>query len=166
MVGWAAPIGGGAGPMASLLAPPSDDAERGATLDEVERFLREAVASLEPAPAARRGRPPILPSLCLWAGLLVCVLRGFDSHLSLWRLLSGRGLWDFPRVAISDQAVYHRLARDGTAPLERLFLQPDTRVALRQLARRLVQRDLRRQRAMHLRYRARSAGGAAAESRE
>jgi len=49
------------------------------------------------------------------------VLHGFSSHLALWRLLTARGLWRFPRVAISDQALYHRLARDGTAPLERLF---------------------------------------------
>lgn len=96
-------------------------------LDEVEAFLCAAVADLTPAaPAAGArgpGRPAVLPAVCLWAGLLVCVLRGFSSHLALWRLLAGRGLWHFPRAAISDQAVYHRLARDGTAPLEALFAQ-------------------------------------------
>src|SRR5919204_6770161 len=104
--------------MPSVFAPPSGEAELGATLDEVERFLSEALADLEPAPPARRppGRPPVLPALCLWAGLVVCVLRGFGSHLDLWRLLAATGLWALPRVPISDQAVYHRLARDGTAP--------------------------------------------------
>jgi Transposase DDE domain len=96
-------------------------------LDEVEAFLCAAVAELVPAaPAAGArgpGRPAVLPALCLWAGLLVCVLRGFGSHLAPWRRRAGQGLWQFPRVAISDQAVYHRLARDGTAPLERLFAQ-------------------------------------------
>jgi hypothetical protein len=93
-------------------------------LDEVEAFLCAAVAELTPAPGARGpGRPAVLPAVCLWAGLVVCVLRGFGSHLALWRLLSGHGLWQFPRVAVSDQAIYHRLARDGTAPLERLFAQ-------------------------------------------
>lgn len=95
-------------------------------LDEVEAFLCEAVAQLVPAaPAGARGpgRPAVLPALLLWAGLVVCVLRGFGSHLALWRLLAGRGLWHFPRVAVGDQAIYHRLARDGTAPLERLFAQ-------------------------------------------
>jgi hypothetical protein len=59
--------------------------------------------------------------LALWGGLLVCVLRGWSSQLDLWRLLTAQRLWHYPRVAISDQAVYHRLARSGTAPLEWLF---------------------------------------------
>src|SRR5687768_8758835 len=88
---------------------------------DIERFLCEAIATLTPAdpePGRRGpGRPRVLPALCLWAGLLVCVLRGFSSHLAVWPLLTGAGLWRFPRVAISDQALYHRLARDGTAPL-------------------------------------------------
>ena len=109
------------------VAPPPAAPAPSPGLDEVEAFLCAAVAALTPAaPAAGArgpGRPAVLPAMCLWAGLLVCVLRGFGSHLALWRLLSGRGLWRFPRAAISDQAVYHRLARDGTAPLERLFAQ-------------------------------------------
>jgi hypothetical protein len=67
----------------------------------------------------------------LWVGLVVCVLRGFGSHLALWRLLSSQGLWQFPRVAISDQAVYHRLARDGTAPLAALFTRISALLATR-----------------------------------
>jgi hypothetical protein len=110
--------------MVTCLAPaPLPDAERARLLGEIEQFLQEAIAQLEPgAPAGRApGRPPILPALCLWAGLLVCVLHGFSSHLALWRLLTGVGLWSFPRLPITDQALYHRLARDGTGPLERLF---------------------------------------------
>ena len=57
--------------------------------------------------AAGAGAAPFLPALALWAGLLVCVLRGFGSQLALWRLLSERGLWFFPRL--TDQAVYKRL---------------------------------------------------------
>ena len=38
-----------------------------------------------------------LPALALWAGLLVCVLRGFASQLDLWRLLTLGQLWDYPR---------------------------------------------------------------------
>lgn len=93
-------------------------------VDQIEAFLQEALTDLEPeASTARRGRPRILPSLCLWGGLLVCVLRGFSSQLELWRLLSQRGLWAYPRFPVSDQAVYKRLAQQGTAPLEALFGQ-------------------------------------------
>jgi len=91
--------------------------------DAVEGFPREAVAGMEPAKTGYQApkRPSTLPSLCLWSGLLVCVARGFSSQLDVWRLLAVRGLWNYPRFAISDQGVYHRLARAGTAPLEHLF---------------------------------------------
>jgi len=59
------------------------------------------------------GRPRILPSLALWAGLLVCVLKGFSSKLDLWRLLSQHFLWSYPRFALSDQAVYGFVFSEG-----------------------------------------------------
>lgn len=97
-------------------------------LAEVEGFLRAVVAGLAPlaeppSPFGWRGpgRPRVLPALALWAGLLVCVLRGFTGQTALWRLLHDGLLWEYPRFAVSDQAVFQRLARDGTAPLERLF---------------------------------------------
>ena len=94
---------------------------------EIEAFLQTAIAPLPPAAIetarAGPGRPRILPALCLWAGLLVCVLRGFRSQLALWRLLTGGNFWFYPRFPVPDQAVYARLARAGTAPLERLFHQ-------------------------------------------
>jgi hypothetical protein len=61
--------------------------------------------------------------MCLWAGVLVCVLRGFTSQLAVWRLLSLQRLWFYPRFEVTDQAIYNRLARDGTAVLEQLFGQ-------------------------------------------
>jgi transposase len=104
-------------------------------LDEIEAFLCAAVRELTPAaPAAGAcgpGRPTVLPALYLWAGLVVCVLRGFSSQLALWRLLRSHGLWPFPCVAISDQAVYHRLSRDGTAPLAALFARISALLATR-----------------------------------
>ena len=69
------------------------------------------------------GRPRVLPAMALWAGLLVCVLRGFGSQLAVWRLISEHGLWFFPRFPVTDQAVYRRLHTGGTKPLERLFEQ-------------------------------------------
>ncbi|MFQ5814865.1 MAG: IS4 family transposase [Anaerolineae bacterium] len=92
---------------------------------EIESFLAELVADLSPEPPSPSGpgRPRILPALVLWTGLLVCVLRGFTSQLALWRLLSLKGVWHFPRYLITDQAVYARLTRAGTAPLEGFFTQ-------------------------------------------
>jgi hypothetical protein len=105
-------------------ASPPLAAEAGA-LSNIEAFLQEALTHLAPDALEQRrpgpGRPRVLPALCLWAGLLVCVLRGFESQRQLWRLLVRSGLWQFPRLAISDQALYNRLARAGTAPLEGLF---------------------------------------------
>ena len=100
---------------------------------DIEAFLSTLIAQLEPEPAAHRGpgRPRILPALGLWAGLLVCVLRGFTSQLALWRLLTSGNLWYFPRFSLSDQAVYNRLVREGTAPLETLFHQVRTVLAHR-----------------------------------
>jgi hypothetical protein len=105
------------------VAGPAETASAG----EIERFLQEALTDLPPdaveggRPGA--GRPRVLPALCLWAGLLVCVLRGFTSQLALWRLLAAGDMWWYPRFPVSDQAVYARLAKAGTAPLERLFQQ-------------------------------------------
>lgn len=104
-------------------------------LDQVEDVLRTAIEGLEPAPAeaGRRGpgRPRVLPSLCLWAGLLVCVLRGFSSQLDLWRRLTWQGLWEYPRFPLSDQAIYKRLDGAGTGPLEALFGQVSALLAAR-----------------------------------
>jgi hypothetical protein len=106
-------------------AEPLAAVEREALLDEVEATVRAVVADLEPDPAAARrpgpGRPRVLPALALWGGVLVCVLRGLGSQRAVWRLLTARGLWHYPRYAVTDQAVYKRLAADGTGPLEALF---------------------------------------------
>lgn len=79
-------------------------------IGDVEQFLANVVANLAADPGdvshGKRGRPRILPSMCLWSGLLVCVLRGFSSQLGLWRLLAVEGLWHYPRQPVSDQAVY------------------------------------------------------------
>ena len=87
---------------------------------EIEGFLSNLVSDMAPEPPAVSGpgRPAILPALALWTGLLVCLVRGFNSQLDLWRLLTDKGVWHFPRFPISDQAVYARLARATTAPLQ------------------------------------------------
>jgi hypothetical protein len=95
---------------------------------DIERFLEDAIGQLSPAISAREQTGPgstrrILPSMLLWAGLLVCVLHGFQQQRSLWRLLTQRGLWGHPPLPLSDEAVYKRLGHGGTAVLEHLFTQ-------------------------------------------
>lgn len=103
-----------------------------AVVGEIEQFLRSVVADLAPDDEEPKpGRPRIVPAVALWGGLLVCVLRGFAHQTALWRLLSQRGLWDYPRFPVSDQAVYTRLATGGTAALERLFGQVTAVLAAR-----------------------------------
>lgn len=91
----------------------------------VEQTLAELASALvplvDPPRPAERGRPRVLPSLCLWGALVLCVLERQVSQRAIWRRISDLGLWHYRPLAISDQAVYHRLERDGTAPLEALF---------------------------------------------
>ena len=102
------------------------------TLGNIEKFLQQCLEGMEPDRKIKGpGRPRILPAMVLWAGLLVCVLRGFGSQLALWRLISERGLWFFPRFEVTDQAVYKRLHNAGTEPMERLFDQITTVLAER-----------------------------------
>jgi hypothetical protein len=89
---------------------------------DVEGFLQSLLAEMPPEKAGSGpGRPRVLPGVCLWAGFVVCLLRGCNSQLGLWRLLTRTGLWHFPRFQVTDQAIYARLGKAGTAPLKWLF---------------------------------------------
>jgi Transposase DDE domain len=81
-------------------------------LDAVEAQLHDLLVALpaSPRPSGKPGAPPVLPAFLFWAGLLVCVLRGFSSQQSLWQLLCLRGLWHYPRIPLTRQAIYQRLA--------------------------------------------------------
>jgi hypothetical protein len=127
--------------MATYTPPPAPDPAAASgppspppiSVDLIEDQLRTLLDGLTPDPATPpgRGRPTIVPALALWTAVIVCVLKGCREQCAVWRRLSDLGLWDFPRFAISDQAVYHRLARDGTAALERLFTQISAALAAR-----------------------------------
>jgi len=107
-------------------------------IGDIERFLQEMITNLTPkaAPRPGPGRPQVLPGLCLWVGLLVCVLRGFASQLALWRLLALKGLWAYPRLALSDQALYKRLDREAPLAAIANARAPGVERALRPLPRR------------------------------
>lgn len=111
----------------------SDAAPVSPIVGDIESFLREMISQFEPEASSPdgRGRPRILPALALWGGLLVCVLRGFSSQLDLWRLLTLRQLWFYPRFPVGDQAIYARLEAGGTQPLEDLFARTTALLAQR-----------------------------------
>jgi hypothetical protein len=92
-------------------------------LDTIENFLRELLAGLDDTPATRLGRPRVLPALALWAGMLVCVARGFSSQLDVWRLLTVTGLWHFPQFSLSDDALYKRLKQMSQETFHTFFDQ-------------------------------------------
>jgi Transposase DDE domain len=88
---------------------------------QVERVLIELVRDGAAPLVARRGRPPILPAAVLWASLVIGVLRGGMSQAAVWRLTMDQGLWGEPRIRISDEAVYRRLAAVDASPLGELW---------------------------------------------
>ncbi len=103
---------------------PQPSASKDQVVGELETFFADVISTMPPEPSVRApGRPRVLPGLALWAGMLVCVLRGFTGQLAVWRLLTERNLWFFPRFSVCDQAVYERLATGGTGPLEAIFKQ-------------------------------------------
>lgn len=102
----------------------SDNTERSELVDAIEGFLKPILDGLAPEPVGSgAGRPRILPAVALWAGVLVGVIRGFNGQLDIWRLLTAKGLWDFPRFAVGDDAVYKRLQDAGRDTFQRLFEQ-------------------------------------------
>jgi hypothetical protein len=96
--------------MATTLAVPDGGAEAepraadAAVVGDIEAFVRAMVEGFgreQPEAVATNGvrspgRPQVLPALALWAGLLVCVLRGMTHQSALWRLLSARGSGRIP----------------------------------------------------------------------
>lgn len=109
----------------AVVPEPLANVEREVLLDQVETVVKQVLLDLEPDPADLRqpgpGRPRILPAFALWAGVLVCVLRGLTSQRAIWRLLTSCGLWHYPRFTISDQAVYRRLDDAECGPLTTVF---------------------------------------------
>ena len=88
----------------------------------VENFLRDALEGMDLDGRVKGpGRPRIPPALVLWGAMLVCVLRGFTSQMAVRRRIAELGLWHFPKYEVTDQAVYNRLQKAGTKPLEQLF---------------------------------------------
>jgi hypothetical protein len=90
-------------------------------LSAIETLLARLVPTVVPAPGSGRGRPATIPGAMLWAGMLVCILRQDASQRAIWRLLTAHGLWHWPRLAVSDDAIYRRLQRHGPDAMAQLF---------------------------------------------
>jgi hypothetical protein len=108
-------------------ATPHDPQETERRLSAVEATLFALLGQPDPAApppsSPARGRPPVLPAALLWAGLLVCLLRGLRQQADVWRLLAVHGLWHFPRVEITQQALYDRLWRLPPTAMAAFFTQ-------------------------------------------
>jgi len=88
----------------------------------IETLLASLIPGLFPASAtAGPGRPAVIPGAMLWAGMLVCILRHHGSQRAIWRRLTVHGLWAWPRLRCSDDAIYRRLQRTGPAPMARIW---------------------------------------------
>jgi len=91
--------------------------------------LHNAFLSICPPPASqevlkrKRGRPVELSLPHLALGVLLCLLRGWESQLDLWRALRFEGVGSWPKLAICDQTVYNRLGTSGMAALHACFTQ-------------------------------------------
>lgn len=109
------------------------------SLETLEATLRDWLGEVPLLPPARPrgGRPPVLPATLLWTGLLVCILRGFSAQLELWRLLTQWGLWHYPRVDVSDMAVYQRLARTPPTAMQAFFTHLSAVIAAHQTAQQV-----------------------------
>ena len=102
--------------------------EKESLVADIEGFLKNIVEALEipekteESQQSPAGRKKILPTLALWSGVVVGILRGFTTQAEIWRLVSWQGLWEYPISEVSDQAVYNRLAEKGEQTLQRLFI--------------------------------------------
>lgn len=116
---------------ATLAELPDATAPEVPSVSDIERFLETLLADLdlEPSGPPGPGRPRTIPALVLWGALVTCVIEGQPSQRAIWRKIADQGLWGRRGLAVRDAAVYQRLARDGTVPLETLFAQVTTLLA-------------------------------------
>jgi Transposase DDE domain len=92
------------------------------TLDGIERTLAALIRHL-PLDPRTRGRPEVLPTAMLWAGILLCILRGTPTQRAVWRAVTGAGLWSYAPIAITPEGVRKRIAGLGPETIQAVFGQ-------------------------------------------
>lgn len=109
-------------------SPESTETDK-SLLRNIEGFLQKIVETMNEAEltdnqqSQKAGRKKILPSLVLWSGVLVGILRGFKRQSEVWRLVSWQGFWKYAPSKVGDQAVYNRLDASDDKTLQKLFLR-------------------------------------------
>jgi hypothetical protein len=95
------------------------------TQDDLQRCLLDVStpATSRALLKRKRGRPLQLTWSHLALGLLLCLLRGWESQLDLWRMIRFEGVGILPCLPITDQAVYKRLAQVGQQAMHACFVQ-------------------------------------------
>jgi hypothetical protein len=93
----------------------------------LESLLLQAIEEpTETAVVKKRGRPARLSTQLLAAGILWCMLHGWVSQWDLWRRISCFGVGSLPPVEVCDQAIYNRVAQQGTAMMQQWCAQITT----------------------------------------
>jgi hypothetical protein len=105
------------------VSAPNQPGGKSALVDALEADLHDLLRQLfaEPRPPRGPGNPGVLTTFLFWAGLLVCVLRGFSAQAALWQLVCLHGLWNYARIEITDSGVYERLHRTPGTTFLKLF---------------------------------------------
>jgi hypothetical protein len=122
----AVPSVAGTAAWATTQAAPHTDA-----IGSVEQVLQHLFGSIHDGQAAagppgRRGRgaPLVFSALCLWASLLLAIVRHKDSQVDVWRQMQEEpGLVPGPTRPVTPEAVRKRLVAGGIAPMRDLFVQ-------------------------------------------
>src|SRR5258708_7962488 len=89
---------------------------------KLEHLLLTLPAESATAPR-KRGRPVELRAWHLSLAVVVCLLRGLQSQLEVWRLIAFAGVGPLAPLPLSDQAVYDRLDQDGVSAFQAFFGQ-------------------------------------------
>jgi len=97
---------------------------------QLEQLLLSMPATAASTPH-KRGRPLTLSAWHMSLAVLLCLLRGLQSQLEVWRLIAFYGVGCLPALPLSDQAVYDRLEQDGVSAFQSVFAQLSQWVAQR-----------------------------------
>ena len=93
----------------------------------LETVLLQAIETPPETTVVKKpGRPVRLSSHVLAAGIVWCLLHGWVSQWDLWRRISCFGIGRLAAVPVCDQAIYNRLAKQGSEVMQQLCVEVTT----------------------------------------